>query len=100
MNRPFKRTLGAGKEFPRSHITTDKMTPVALLGYQSTIQASTKYSPFFMVYIRQATLPIGLESASINVEESSIEMAANSSHDKAHFVQMTTATALENSSQA
>ena len=74
----------------------DMMIPTVLLGYRSTIQAFTKYSPFFMVYARQATLPNGLQSASIDLEESNIETAIDSVHDKAHLLQQTTAAALEN----
>ena len=36
----------------------DRWLPTVLLGYRSSVQASTKYSPFFMLYARQPVLPV------------------------------------------
>ena len=78
----------------------DKWIPSILLGYRSTVQASTRYTPFFMLYARQPTLPLGPNHAQINLEEMTAEEAAESMLDKTAVLSDTTTQAVANISKA
>ena len=55
----------------------DTHIPTVLLGYRSTVQASTKFTPFFMLYARQPLLPLGSNSSTLDLEGTAIEQAAD-----------------------
>ena len=46
----------------------DKQIPTALMGYRATRQASTKYSPFFMLHGHEMVLPINNKGRTVNAE--------------------------------
>ena len=61
----FQKTLVSAIERCASHqpLNWDLYLPIALLGYRSSIQSSTKYTPFFLEYGREANLMFQEEPA-------------------------------------
>ena len=55
----------------------DLAIPQVLLGYRSSVQASTRYSPFYMLYARTPLLPTGHADTRLDLEEHSLEQAAD-----------------------
>ena len=49
----------------------DEVIRLCTLAYNSSIQESTGQTPYFMVYGREATLPIDLASSTVNTDRGS-----------------------------
>ena len=65
----------------------DTLLPWILMSYRANTQASTKQSPYFLVYVKQMRLPIELESKSSSIPDSEeqqgvqlVQRIANLSH--------------------
>ena len=74
----------------------DLEIPSVLLGYRSSVQASTKYSPFFMLYARMPLLPVGPAVASLDLKERTVEQAADQLLNKATALQEAKKKAVQN----
>ena len=46
----------------------DKQIPTVLMGYRATKQASTKYSPFFMLHGHEMVMPIDNKGRTVSAE--------------------------------
>ena len=80
--------------------TWDKAIPTVLLGYRASLQVSTKFSPFFMLYARQPLLPMQLAANPVSIEELSPEDASLVVLNKATVIQDTAQLALGNINKA
>ena len=79
----------------------DKEIPAVLLGYRASIQASTKYPPFFMLYARHPVLSPRYDSSEVNLEAHTDEEAANMLLQiKADTIKTTAAAAVTNIEKA
>ena len=78
----------------------DKAIPLVLLGYRSTLQASTRYSPFYMLYARQPVLPMEARQDTIDVSNLSDDRASSMILDRAATIQETAQRALGNIAKA
>ena len=98
----FNGTLGSAlrKCVAESPGNWDQLIPTVLLGYRASLQASTKFSPFYMLYARMPTLPSGAAAATIDLEEDDPEQAAQTIMDKTARLREVTEAAVENITKA
>ena len=88
------------KSVANDHTHWDKAIPLVLLGYRASIQVSTKFTPFYMLYARQPVLPIEANSDSVDIQELTSQDASTAVLNKAEMLKGIATTAIGNISKA
>ena len=78
----------------------DRAIPQVLLGYRASIQVSTKFTPFYMLYARQPVLPMEIKGDSVSIQEMTEDEAAKLLLNKADTLQSVATSALCNIDKA
>ena len=74
----------------------DQLIPTVLMGYRSSVQASTRFSPFFMLYARHATLYNMESTAVVDLEQQTPEQAADILLDRVEVIKEIASKAVDN----
>ena len=98
----FNGTLVTALRKSVSHhqLDWDRAIPLTLLGYRASIQVSTRYTPFFMLYARQPVLPIETDSDAVDIQELMPEAAAQVITSKAKTLKDVITSAMGNIAKA
>ena len=78
----------------------DTFIPTVLIGYRCSLQSSTRFSPFYMLYARQPVLPVGQGVATVDLEDTSMDVAVDVLINKVSTREQAAAAALQNISKA